>query len=380
MKKRTRRLIFFLFTMLFVCGTIVAVVALAFGRGGNLGGGIQLAAPKDLQGLALSVYLNFRASDLTTPAGTNTDPITFTIESGEGLNSIGNRLQSAKLVKDPDLFKRYLQYNGLDAGIEAGNFVLNQAMTIPQIGKVLQEGRIEELTVTIPEGKRIEEVAEIAASQAPISATEFLKLAQNPIPWKAQYPFLNDLPADATLEGYLFPDTYRLPKDKVSAKDLINRMLSNFDKKVTPQMRADVQAAGRTLWDVIRLASIVEREAAVAGERPRIAGVYLNRLSDGVALDADPTIQYALGQSRSPGTWWFIGLTQDDYHSVVSPYNTYLNPGLPPGPIANPGLSSIEAAIHPEKHDYYYFRASCAQDGTHRFARTLEEQAANECK
>jgi UPF0755 protein len=102
-------------------------------------------------------------------------------------------------------------------------------------------------------------------------------------------------------------------------------------------------------------------------------------LRDGIALDADPTIQYALGQSRSPGIWWFTGLTQDDYHSVVSPYNTYLNPGLPPGPIANPGLSSIDAAIHPEKHDYYYFRASCAQDGTHRFAKTLEEQAANAC-
>ena len=378
MKKRTRRLIFFLFVMAFVCGTFGTVIALTLGRGVNLNG-IQLAAPKDVQGFLLSIYLNVRAGDLTSPAGSDDTPITFTIASGENVTSISNRLQSAKLIKDPELFRRYLQYNGLDAGIEAGNFVLNQAMTIPQISKVLQEGKIEEVTVTIPEGKRLEEVAGIVAAQVPISATEFLELAKNPIPWKAQYPFLNELPADATLEGYLFPDTYRLPKDKISARDLINRMLSNFDAKVTPQMRADAQAAGRTLGDVERLASIVEREAVVADERPRIAGVYLNRLAAGMSLDADPTVQYAIGDSRTPGVWWFTGLTQDDYHTVDSPYNTYLNPGLPPSPIANPGLSSIKAVIYPEKHDYYYFRASCSQDGTHQFAKTLEEQAAHAC-
>ena len=379
MKRRTRRLIFFLITVLFVCGAFGAIVALTLGRGGNLGGGIQLAAPKDLQGFALSIYLNLRAGDLTTAAGKDATPVTFTIEAGESLNAIGNRLQSMKLIKDLDLFKRYLQYNGLDSGIEAGDFELNQTMNIPQIAKILQEGRHAELTVRIPQGKRIEELAEIVASQIPISATDFLALAKDASQWKTQYAFLNDVPAGASLEGYIFPDTYSLSKDNVTAREVINITLRNFDKKVTPQMRADLQTQGRTLWDAMRLASIVEREAGVEEERARIAGVYVNRLGAGMALDADPTIQYALGDTRDATMWW-PQITQDDYEGVQSPYNTYINPGLPPSPIANPGLASITGAIYPEKHNFYFFRASCAQDGTHRFAKTLEEQIANECK
>jgi UPF0755 protein len=379
MKRKTRRLIVFLFTLVLVCGMVGAIVTLTLGRGGNLGSGIQLAAPKDVQGLVLSVYLNLRAGDLTAAAGGDTTPIGFKIESGESLNAIGNRLQSMGLIKDPDLFKRYLQYNGLDAGIEAGDFQLNKTMNIPQIGQALQQGRIAELQVRIPQGRRLEEIAEAVSQQVPISATEFLALAQDAGPWKAQFAFLNDLPSGASLEGYLFPDTYGVPQDKITARDIITTALRNFDKQVTPQLRADLQAQGRTLFDAIRLASIVEREAAIEAEQPRIAGVYVNRLRDGMALDADPTIQYALGNTRDPGTWW-PQITQDDYQGVQSPYNTYINPGLPPGPIDNPALASIQAAINPEKHDYYYFRASCTQDGTHVFARTLEEQVANECK
>jgi UPF0755 protein len=154
--------------------------------------------------------------------------------------------------------------------------------------------------------------------------------------------------------------------------------LRNFDKQVTPQMRTDLQDEGRTLYDAIRLASIVEREAGVEQDRPTIAGVYFNRLQDGMALDADPTIQYGLGDTRDPKTWW-PQITQDDYQGVQSPYNTYINPGLPPSPIANPALASIEAAIYPEKHSYYFFRTSCNNDGTHVFAKTLDEQIANAC-
>ncbi len=378
MKKRTRRFILFLFIMLLVCGAFGTALYLTFGRGVNLGGGIQLAAPKDLQQFLLSAYLNSRASDLTAPAGKDNTPIEFTIKPNESIGDVANNLLALKLIKDTDLFRRYLQYNGQDAGVEAGKFVLNQTMTIPQLAQALQTGRIEEVSVTIPEGKRIEEVAGIVAAQVPISETDFLALAKDPSPWKAQYPFLNELPPQATLEGYLFPDTYNLPKDKISARDLINRMLSNFNTKVTAKMRSDIQASGRTLFDVIRLASIVEREAVVADERPRIAGVYMNRLNSGMALDADPTIQYALGNTREPGHWW-PQITQDDYQSVNSPYNLYLVTGLTPGPIANPGLSSIQAAAYPEKHDYYFFRASCSQDGTHQFAKTIEEQIAHAC-
>jgi UPF0755 protein len=376
MKRKTRRLIFFFVTIGFLAVACAVIGTLTLGRGS--GGDLQLAAPKDLQGLVLSIYLNTRAGDLVAAAGKDDAPVLFTIERGESLNAIANRLQSEKLIKDPDLFKRYLQYNDLDAGIEAGDFQLKQTMNIQQIAQTLQEGRIAELNVRIPQGKRLEEIADIVASQVPISRTEFLKLMQDAGQWKSQFDFLKDVPEGASLEGYIFPDTYSVPRDKVTARDVLLAALRNFDKKVTSQLRADLQAEGRTLYDAIRLASIVEREAGVEQDRPTIAGVYLNRLKDGMALDADPTIQYGLGNSRDPNTWW-PQITQEDYQGVQSPYNTYLSTGLPPSPIANPALASIEAAIHPEKHPYYFFRTSCNNDGTHVFAKTLDEQIANAC-
>ena len=377
MKRKTRRILFFFATLGFLAVACVVVGSLVLGRGGG-GGGLQLAAPKDLQGFILSIYLNARSGDLTSPAGKDDTPMLFTIERGESLNAIANRLQSEKLIKDPDLFKRYLQYNGLDASIEAGDFELKQTMDIQQIAKTLQEGRIAELNVRIPQGKRLEEIADAVAKDVPVDSVELLNLMKDASPWKAEFEFLNDLPEGATLEGYIFPDTYSLPRDKVTARDVILIALRNFDEKVTPQMRADLQAQGRTLYDAIRLASVVEREAGVEQERPTIAGVYFNRLNDGLALDADPTVQYALGNTRDPETWW-PQITQDDYQGVASPYNTYLNPGLPPSPIDSPALASIQAAIYPEKHAFYFFRTSCSNDGTHRFANTLEEQIANEC-
>ena len=376
MKRKTRRLIFFFAIIGFLVVACAVIGSLTLGRGG--GATLQLAAPKDLQGFVLSLYLNTRAGDLTAAAGKDDATVLFTIEPGESLNAIANRLQSEKLIKDPDLFKRYLQYNGLDASIEAGDFELQQTMNIQQIARALQEGRIAELNVRIPQARRLEEIAAIVASQVPVDEAELLALMQDAAQWKTEFDFLNDLPAGATLEGYIFPDTYSFPRNKISARDVVETALRNFEKKVTPQMRADLQAEGRTLYDAVRLASIVEREAGVEKDRPTIAGVYMNRLNDGMALDADPTIQYGLGNTRDPNTWW-PQITQADYQGVQSPYNTYLVPGLPPSPIANPALASIEAAIYPEKHPYYFFRTSCDNDGTHVFAKTLDEQIANAC-
>jgi len=374
LKRRTRSFIIFAVTLVVV--GVAGAAAVQYLRSGMTN--LQLEAPENLQDAVIAAYLSANQANLEQPAGTDSTPIEFEIQPGESLVAIANRLLQMGLISDVELFRRYLQYNELDQGIEAGKFTLNKTMTIPHIAQALQQGRRDELTVTIPEGKRIEEVAQIVASQvSQVAPDEFLRLASNASLWKAQFLFLSDVPADGSLEGFLFPDTYRLPLE-TNARDLIERMLRNFDQKVTPQMRADAQAAGRSLWDVVRLASIVEREAVVADERPLIAGVYLNRLAQGWTLDADPTIQYALGDGREPGNWW-PNLTLEDYQGVVAPYNTYLNPGLPPGPIANPGLSSIGAVIAPQASDYFFFRASCTGDGTHRFAETLAEQEANEC-
>lgn len=374
-RRRISRFLIFLFTL----GLLGLAGFLVFRQIRSGISSLQLEAPDSLQDAAIAAYLGANQERVQQPAGTDPTPVEFEIQPGETLNVIANRLFNAKLIVDVELFRRYLQYNKLDQGIEAGKFTLDRTMNIPQVAEALQKGRRDELTLTIPEGKRIEEVAQLASEQvAQIDAGEFLALASDAARWKPQFAFLADVPDGGSLEGFLFPDTYRLPLE-TNAQDLVERMLRNLDVKLTPKMRADALAAGRSVWDVMRLASIIEREAVVAQERPLIAGVYLNRIKQGWTLDADPTIQYALGQSRQPGNWW-PDLTLDDYRGVDAAYNTYRNPGLPPGPIANPGLSSIDAVIYPQTSDFFFFRASCSRDGTHRFAKTLEEQAANECK
>lgn len=380
MKKHTTRAIIFLLTLLIFFGGIgLAGYWLVGRRSGSSGsGGVTIAAPTSLEDFFVSFYLDTRQAELATPAGDDPKAIVFTIEPGESVTQIASRLQSEGLVRDAQLFRLYLRYSKLDSGVEAGQFTLKKTMTIPQIAQALQSGkRGDELTLTIPEGRRIEEVVALVAQQTPISATTFLSLTRDARPWAAQYPFLAELPPGASLEGYLFPDTYRLPKD-VTAADAVARMLANFDRRVTPAMRDKLAAQKRTLFQAVTLASIVERESAVAQERPVIASVYSNRLKTGMALDADPTVQYAMASAKKQAPWW-PQLTQEDYRSVKSPYNTYLNPDLPPGPIASPGLSSIQAAIEPAQTNFYFFRASCNRDGTHLFSKTLEEHAAKAC-
>ena len=382
MKKRTTSVIVFILTLCVFFGGLGAT-GYFFLKGRSLSsggpGGVTLNAPTNFNDFFVSLYLDFRRSDLVSPAGSDPETVVFTIEQGEAVGQIASRLQSEGLIRDAQLFRLYLRYAKLDSGVEAGQFTLKKSMTIPQIAQALQSGkRGDELTLTVPEGRRLEEVAAIVAQQTPISATTFFSLTRNAQAWAAQYPFLAELPPGASLEGYLFPDTYRLPGD-VTASDLVARMLANLDRRVTPVMRDKLATQKRTLFQAVTLASIVEREAAVAGERPTIASVYMNRLKTGMALDADPTVQYGMATNRNQPPWW-PQLTQEDYRAVKSPYNTYLNPGLPPGPIANPGLSSIQAAIEPEQTNFYFFRASCKRDGTHMFSKTLEEHAAKECK
>jgi len=381
-QKTTIRAIIFLATLLIFFGGLGGTLWLFVGRQSSAGGqpgSVQIAAPSRLEDVFIAAYLNFRASDLTLPAGKDDKPVTFTVEPGQSVGQVATNLQREGLVRDAELLRLYLRYNGLDSRVEAGVFELNKAMTMVQIAEALQRGRRgDEVTLTVPEGRRLEEVAQFVTEQLSIDAGEFLGLAKTPQEFEAKFPFLAGLPPGATLEGYLFPDTYRFSTD-ATARDVIERMLANLNQKITPDMHAKLADSGRTLFDAVRLASIVEREAAVASERPAIAGVYFNRLVAGMALDADPTVQYAMGYQEAQGTWWNRELTQDDYRAVDSIYNTYLYPGLPPGPICSPGLSSIAAAIEPAQSPYYFFRASCSGDGTHMFSRTLEEHAAKGC-
>ena len=359
---------------------VIALAVLAYG-GSTLAQHLRgmSATNTSLGGLdktLIGLYLDLvRNNDLTRAVSNDPTPQQFVVTPGESVSEIGSNLQQQGLVRDGDLFRLYVRYNGLDSHINAGTFTLRPNMNIQEIAQTLQRALAIETQITIPEGKRMEEVAELLQEQLNINADDFLRLARRA---DYNYPFLKDLPDGASLEGYLFPDTYRLPQDP-TAQDVLLKMLDNYGEKVQPLME-QAQAAGRSPRDILTLASIVEREAVLPAERPTIANVYMNRLKIGMALQADPTTQYALGYQPDQKTWWKQGLTIDDLkYNDPSGYNTYVTPDLPPGPIASPGLSSIEAVITPAETSYLYFVASCSKDGSHQFSVTFEEHQSKLC-
>jgi len=330
-----------------------------------------------LENVLLGMYLRLNQERIEAPAGTFTEPVTFVVEPGETAATIAARLQELGLISDAQLFRLYMRYTGVDARLEAGQFELSPRMSMVEIAERLQRARAEEIVVTIPEGLRAEEIAGLLSERGIMDGQRFLDLVQAGDPAAAglePYDFLDDRPPGATLEGYLFPDTYRLPVP-AEPEDLLERMLDNFDRQVTPEMRQAARAAGRSLYEVVTLASIVEREAALVEEQPIIASVFLNRLAKGMFLRADPTVQYAMGYQPDSGQWWKTPVQLEEYETVDSPYNTYLYPGLPPGPICSPGLSAIEATIYPADTEFLYFVAK--GDGSHAFAETWEEHQAN---
>ncbi|MCC7448920.1 MAG: endolytic transglycosylase MltG [Anaerolineae bacterium] len=332
-----------------------------------------------LEALVLRIVLQTRSQALQTPAGTDPTPLRFVISKGDNATTIGAKLVSQGLITDTELFKNYVRYYGIDAQLQAGTYFLRKTYTIPEIAQSLTNVGNSTVTVQVIEGWRLEEIAKAidANSMLAFKGADFLKLVGTGATVTPEFATAVGLAPGKSLEGFLFPDTYTLPAD-APADELVLRMLQNFDTQITPQMRADAQAQGLTLYQVVTLASIVEREAVVPDERPIIASVYLNRLKVPMTLDADPTVQYALGNTRDAATWW-PNITVSDYRGVNSPYNTYLNNGLPPGPIANPGLASIRAVIYPAQTNYLFFRATCERDGRHKFAVTLAEQQANAC-
>jgi UPF0755 protein len=335
--------------------------------------GPGLRSPDGVEDFLINVYLQGRAADLTTSPSDDSTLVPFTVEVGEAALTIASRLAEIGIIADPDLFRLYLRYNGLDASLEAGEFELRRNMTMVEVAEVLQKARFEEVTITIPEGKRVEEVAGLLAQDNIMDGPEFLTIARQGD--TVQHGLLFDRPAGQSYEGYLFPDTYRLPA-QARPEDLISRMLDNMAAKL-PATAIDLASQqGLSFYQVLTIASIVEREAVVPAERPLIAGVYLNRIKQDMYLQADPTVQYAMGYQPNTGQWWKTPVTLEEYSQVDSPYNTYLNPGLPPGPIASPGIDSILAVLEPELSEYLFF-VGCGGQGTHVFAVTFEEHEQN---
>jgi UPF0755 protein len=337
-------------------------------------------SPATLETRLLGLYLRMQNQILETPAGADATPVTFDVSVGDTALAVSDRLKEAGLITDPNLFRLYMRYNGVDQRLATGAFQLASNMTMADIAERLQHApRMEEVTVTIPEGMRAEEVADLLNVKNIMDGEAFLAMVRG---GNASASALGDysfLPGGlSSLEGYLFPDTYRLPAGGAPS-ELLKRMLDNFGQRVTPAVLAPAAQSGRNLAQVMSIASIVEREAMREDERPLIASVYWNRISGacsaetgGAYLQADPTVQYAAGR---PGEWWWKPPSVEAYKDVISPYNTYTHPGLPPGPIASPGLSAIKAAANPADTKYCFFVAM--GDGSHVFATTLGQHEQN---
>ena len=365
------------------CGTAVFVLYAQWRGVGGLGGVRIEGGAADLnpvERIYLQTMLANQAEALQAPAGSAVGIVPFTVTSGETADAIAANLVQVQLLNDADLFRSYIRYYGLDAELEAGEYNLTADLTIPELALALTRSVEQEVTLTFIEGWRIEEMADYLAMTEPalIDANTFLMIAKRQAPFDfAPYDFLTSHPVDASLEGFLFPDTYRVPKD-ANAAHLVDLMLRNFGNRVSPAMRQAFGTQGLALREAVTLASIVEREAVVAAERPIIAGIFYNRLAQEMLLQADPTVQYPLGYQPETGSWWKSPLSLADLE-MQSPYNTYVFTGLPPGPIANPGLASLEAVATPALVDYIFFVADCnaATPGAHLFSVTYEEHVAN---
>jgi UPF0755 protein len=335
--------------------------------------------------VGLDVYLRTNQAEVDKPASVDDRPVRFEVAPGTPARAIGQNLEQAGLIRDATLFEAYVRVNGLDNRLAAGGFSLAPSMTLREIVETLTQAQAAALSITIPEGWRVEQAADYLSRSGLLGEMEGARYRTQATSGDltglelSRYPFLQDRPAGAGLEGYLFPDTYLLPATAPAALDVLARQLDTFQQRVVP-LYAEAVAAGATqlsLHEVLTVAAIVEREAVVAEERPAIAGVYLNRLAAGMKLDADPTVQYAMGYQPESRQWWKTPVFLEEYSGVDSPYNTYLYAGLPPGPIAAPGLSSIRAVLYPEQHDYLYFVALPDGSGRHVFAATFAEHEEN---
>jgi UPF0755 protein len=302
--------------------------------------------------------------------------VRFTVASGEAVGAIAARLFQQNLINDDGLFVDFVIVEELDSQIEAGTYLLNQTLTIEQIARTLTDSSSSVLNFTILPGWRLEQVA-TAIDNDPrfaFNGAAFLGVVGRGVQVDPLFAQTVGLPQGASLEGFLYPETYTLPLD-ITTTELRDLLLTTFLENVGTQMLDDLAARDMSLFEAVTIASIVQREAIHNDEHPLIASVYQNRLDIGMKLDADPTVQYPLGSSTN----WWPRITAADYTGVESDYNTYLFIGLPPGPIASPSLSAIRAAVYPAESTYLYFRADCRPDGYHNFATTYEEHLANGC-
>lgn len=315
-------------------------------------------------------------------------PVTITISEDDDGAALAEMLTEAELIRYGFLFETRFRFSGDD--LRPGTYTLRHGMSASDIIEAVsvpsdddQDATVtapgEALQITFIEGQRIEQYAQTLVDAGwEGDSQEFINAAYNPAN-PGQWSFLSSLPAGASLEGFLFPNTYDIPSN-ASPQTVIDYLLNGFDAQFTGEMRDQTSGSGQSIYEVVTLASIVEREAQAEQERVTIAGLYTNRLDQGLPLQADPTVQYVVGTLENE--WWPQLDTQLLEEGFDSPYNTYnedLTPELPAGPIANPGLRAIQAVLSPEEHGFLFMQARNDGTGTHAFTDNLAEHEQNIC-
>ena len=284
------------------------------------------------------------------------------IEKGQTGSEIADMLFERGLIRSTQGFKLWLYLSGTNDKLQTGHYQIPNKVTVRELISLLQEGHVESIRVTIPEGYTVGDIAIVLEKNQIMKAKDFLAEAKTFVP----YPYMKGTrPATYPVEGFLFPSTYEIPVG-ATPREVIQMMADEMNRYLTPAVKKQIQAQHMSIHDFVTLASIVERESLFDADRPTIAGVFKKRLAHGIPLQSDATISYVLGYAKENVT---IGDTQ-----LQSPYNTYVSKGLPPGPIANPGKKSLDAVLHSENTDYLYFVAD--KEGHNHFSKTYEEHLA----
>ena len=344
---------------------LVAVACYALGVGGVLTLGLR-----DTPQALASSFERGRPDALVAPGGGRVE---FVVESGASAAAIAGQLEEAGVIESGRHFGVLLGYVGGGSELHAGRYCLPQRAPVAEVIRRLGAGQTAEDLVPIPEGLRLEEVGDVLERHGVTTREAWQAALEVP----RDTALLADRPEGASLLGYLMPAAYpRGCERPPTADELVELMLHALEDQVGDELRVGAEATGHSVHELLTLASIVEKEAIVPDEQATIASVLYNRIEIGLALQMDPTVQFAVASETGGKRGWWPEVFVPDF-ALDSPYNTYLYPGLPPGPIANPGLGAIRAVIEPAQTEYLYFVARCDGSERHEFAPTLEEHEAN---
>ncbi len=305
---------------------------------------------------------------ISTPFSQKTEERQFIVRTGESLNIIAKNLEEVGLIKNHLYFVLYAWKGGFSNRLQAGDYLLSSAMSISQIAQKIKNGDIvpREVTITIPEGFKINQVEERLKKAGFPFLISKLQIKE----FKNGYEFLKGVPEGLSLEGFLFPDTYEFYPE-ASAEEIVKKMLDNFDKKLTSDLRGEISRQGKKIDDIITMASLIEKEVKTFEDRQIVSGIFWKRLKEQRPLESCATIAYILNTDK-----WRYSIEDT---RRPSPYNTYINLGLPPGPICNPGIESIKAAISPTGSSYDFFLTDPETQNT-IFSKNLEEHNLNKAK